>query len=63
MMFWLNMILTDSYSWICCSCGLPHFEQYTFGNYSLDLSNSFDPLVNLTSGNVSDESDILAGLN
>ena len=39
----------DSYSWICCSCGLPNFDQYSFGNSgaTLELSNSYEVLSDL----------------
>jgi hypothetical protein len=49
----------NSYSWICCTCGLPQFEQSLFGNSSIDLANSFDPLLNL---HVDSESVLLTSL-
>ena len=60
MIFWLNMILTHGFA-AHAVCHI--LNNITFGNSSLDLSDSFDPLVDLTSDNVSDESDILAELN
>ena len=38
-----------SYTWICCSCGLPNFTIY-FDISDLDLSNSFESLLDLDSG-------------
>ena len=33
-----------SYSWICCTCGLPNFASCLFNTTTLSLSNSFAPL-------------------
>ena len=49
-------VLTDhpSYTWVCCTCGLPNFDSY-FRHGTIELSNSFGTL---SLSNVSTDPDI-----
>ena len=45
----------NSYSWICCQCGLRNFSSSMFDIADVDTSNSFEPLFNLLDVNYGNE--------
>ena len=42
-----------SYTWVCCSCGLPNFSTFFDSSLDLDLSNYVDALKDGDQGDTS----------
>ena len=42
-------------SWTCCNCGVPNFSTSLFSQWSLETSNSFSSLSNLSNVSVGDD--------
>ena len=51
----LPLPLHESYSWICCQCGIPNFATSLFNTTTLDLTNSYSILsASISSTELSD---------